>query len=358
MDRYKLVLSDFHIGAGQLLEDGETNPLESFIFDSRFISFLEYYSTEDFKKADVELILNGDFLNTLQVYYGEEESREVTERLAVAKMRMIFAGHPELFDALQKFAAAPHHRITYLVGNHDPALLWPAAKQEFNQRLDAAVHYPGFNYIFDGIWVEHGQQYTPANRFDSGRLFRKNKRDEVVLNLPWGSVWVIEYLNDVKKEKPWIDRVQPFSRYLLLGLFFNPLFAVPALARLVYFFFREQLSEGRWKRMSALLNTWRLLTSLSIIPPLEKEAKKILGRPGYHTVIFGHNHQPAFRRYGKDKLYVNTGTWNDIIHLDVPNLGRTRRMTYAFIDYPDKKRPRTRLKIWKGTHQTEENVIF
>ncbi|HUT55870.1 MAG TPA: metallophosphoesterase [bacterium] len=358
MDRYKLVISDFHIGTGQLMEDGEVNPLEAFIFDGRFISFLEYYMSDDFKRAEVELILNGDFLNTLQVQYGEETPTEVTEAEAVGKARAIFAGHAELFEALKKFAAAPHHRLTYIVGNHDPAILWPAVRQEFNNRLEAEVHYPGFSYSFDGIWVEHGQQYTAANRFDPGRLFIKDQRGDVILNLPWGSVWVIEYLNAIKKEKPWIDRVQPFSRYLLLGLFFNPVFALPALIRLVAFFIRHQLSGGRWKQWGEVKRTWGLLTELSIIPALEKEARKILARPGYHTVILGHNHQPAFRRFGKEKLYVNTGTWNDIIHLDIPNLGRTRRMTYVFIDYPEKRRPRTRLKIWKGTHQTEENVIF
>jgi UDP-2,3-diacylglucosamine pyrophosphatase LpxH len=358
MERCKLVISDFHIGTGQLTEDGEVNPLEAFIFDSRFVSFLEYYMSDDFRKAEVELILNGDFLNTLQVEYGEERPTEVTEAEAVAKVRAIFAGHPEIFDALERFAATPRHRITYIVGNHDPAILWPAVRQELNQRLGVEVNYPGFSYSFDGIWVEHGQQYTAANRFDPGRLFIKDRRGEVILNLPWGGVWVIEYLNAIKKEKPWIDRVQPFSRYLLLGIFFNPMFALPALLRLVTFFIRRQLSSGRWKRLSEIRRAWGLLADISLIPDLEKEARKILARPGCHTVILGHNHQPAFRRFGKEKLYVNTGTWNDIIHLDIPNLGRTRRMTYAFIDYPEKRRPRTRLKIWKGTHQTEENVIF
>jgi len=358
MKRYKLVVSDFHIGTGQLQDDGEVNPLEDFIFDSRFMSFLEYYSSNDFKKAEVELILNGDFLNTLQVDYHEEFPAEVTEDVAVEKIRKIFAGHPELFDALAAFAAAPSRRVTYVYGNHDPALLWPAVREEFNKRLGSEIHYPGFSYVFDGIWVEHGQQYTAANRIDPARLFIKSKRGEVILNLPWGCLWVIEYLNPIKKKRTYIDRIRPFGRYLFLALFFDPRFAVPAVAKLAHFFFKQQLSHGKWKQWSEIRRTWEILINLSIIPLLGKYARKILARPGHHTVIFGHTHQPAFRRYGREKLYVNTGTWNDIIHLDFQNLGRTRRMTYALIDYPDKQRPRTRLKIWKGTHLTEEDVIF
>lgn len=357
MKRYKLVVSDFHIGSGQLLEDGEVNPLEDFIFDSRFIGFLDYYSTDRFKRAEVELILNGDFLNTLQVDYREEFSRDISERVAVEKVRKIFRGHPELFDALIRFAATSNHRIAYIVGNHDPALHWPAARQEFDRRLDAEVYYPDFKYVFDGIWVEHGQQHSAANRFDPDRLF-VGTGEEKVLNLPWGCLWVIEYLNVIKQQRTYIDRVQPFGRYIFLALFFDTPFALSAIGRLIAFFIKEQLSRGKWKSRLELKKTWDLLTQLTIIPHLGKDARKILARPGYHTVIFGHSHQPAFRRYGRDKIYINTGTWNDIIHLDIQNLGRQRRMTYAFIDYPDKRKPRARLKIWKGTHLPEEDVIF
>jgi len=358
MNRFKLVLSDFHIGAGRLLEDGEINPFEYFIFDARLIGFLDYYSSGEFRKAEVELILNGDFLNTLQVVVDDERPTEISEQKALKSTELIFKGHPELFDALKRFAAAPNHRITYLIGNHDPSLLFPAVQDDLKRRLGAELHFPGFSYSFDGIWVEHGQQYTPANRFDLGKLFVKTKSGEVVINLPWGSIWVIEYLNQIKKERVYIDRIQPFGRYLLLACLFDPFFALPAMARLMVFFVRERTRAEKLKRKSELKRTLEMLQGFSIIPALDRDARRILGRPGYHAVIFGHNHQPAFRRFGRDKLYVNTGTWNDIIHLDIQNLGRQRRMTYAFIDYPDNRKPRVRLKLWKGTHLTEEDVIF
>jgi len=351
------VVSDFHVGSGQLLEDGEVNPLENFIFDGRFISFLDHYSTDDFKRAEVELILNGDFFNTLQVDYQEEFPHEVTKEVALSKLHKIMEGHPELIDAMAKFAGTPHKKITYIYGNHDPAFMWPAVRDEFNRRMGVEVNYPGFNYTFDGIWVEHGMQYTAANRFDPARLFVKNQKGDVVLNLPWGCLWVVDYLNDIKKERPYIDRVQPFGRYLGLAMFFDPTFAFKAFFRLIGFFLKGRSKGGKWKDLDELKKTWGIVSDLSIIPRLDRDARRILSKPGFHTVIFGHNHQPAYRRFGREKLYVNTGTWNDIIHLDIQNLGRTRRMTYAFIDYPDKK-PRTRLKIWKGTRQTEEDVIF
>ncbi|MFO8056128.1 MAG: hypothetical protein R6V10_02380 [bacterium] len=358
MDHYKLVISDFHIGTGLLAEDGTLNPLEYFIFDPRLIAFLDYYSSGPYKNTDVELILNGDFLNTLQVDFQESFPTEISEELAINKVRKIVDGHPEVFDALRRFTATPHHRITYIAGNHDPGVLWPGVRNELNRLLETEIYFPGFNYTFDGIWIEHGHQYHPSNRFDTGNLFKKNKSGEVILNLPWGCLWVIEFLNQVKKERVFIDRVQPFRRYLLLGLVFDPLFGFPAITRLTLHFLRDRF---RFKNLTDPVERRRsmqILRYLRVVPNLEYSARKILARPGYHSVIFAHNHQAAYRRFGKEKLYVNTGTWNDIIHLDIQNLGRQRRMTYAFIDYPDKKRPRVKLKLWKGTQLVEEDVIF
>jgi UDP-2,3-diacylglucosamine pyrophosphatase LpxH len=359
MNKYKLVISDFHIGTGQLLDDGEVNPLEYFIIDARFISFLDYYSTGEFTEAEVELILNGDFLNTLQVDPREETPTEISEAEAVAKVQAIFAGHPELFDALARFARAPRHSLMYIVGNHDPAVFWPAVQAEICARLGTEVRFPGFNCKFDGVWVEHGNQYAPANRFNPHKLFITVAGGTKVLNLPWGCIWVIDYLNQAKMERQYIDRVQPFGRWLFFALFFDPWFAWRWLAKLIIFFMKERAARSKWLDPHERTRTWEIISNLSIIPRLDPEAQKILSWPLYHTVIFGHNHQAAYRRYGRDKLYVNTGTWNDIIHLDIENLGRGRRLTYAFIDYPEEgKRPRVKLKIWKGTRQTEEDVIF
>ena len=225
--KYKLVISDFHIGSGRLDLDGGINRLESFILDSRFAGFLEYYSKRDFGRSEVELIINGDFLNTLQVDYREEYTTNISEEVALQKVAKIFDGHPELFQALADFAHTPNHSITYLYGNHDPAIMWPAVRDDIEERLDCEISWPGFRYRFDGVWVEHGNQYAPANRFNPNKLFVEYKKGDKVLNLPWGCIWVIDYLNVIKKERSYIDRVQPFGRYLALGVFLDPVLYLP-----------------------------------------------------------------------------------------------------------------------------------
>ena len=61
--------------------------------------------------------------------------------------------------------------------------------------------------------------------------------------------------------------------------------------------------------------------------------------------------------YCRDKVYVNTGTWNAMTSLDVGNLGRTEQLTYAHIEYVD-GRPRARLREWRGLSRPAEDVFF
>jgi len=330
MRKVKLVISDFHIGRGRWLEDGSLNPLEQFFYDEKFIEFLDYYSKDEFRRAEVELILNGDFLNTIQVDYDEELPEAITERGSLEKVRLIVEGHPELFEALRRFAQAPHHSLTYILGNHEPSLLWTSVRQWLEQALETKIRYPGFSYTFDGIYIEHGQQYHAVNRFDPNQLFLSKGLKEPIINLPWGSFFVIKYLNQLKKKRPHIDRIEPFGRYLLLSLIFDPWFAL-------VFFFRQQL-EWHPGQKNPIITSLNILSELSLVPNLEAYARQILSRGHYHTVILGHNHQPAYRKLGENQLYVNTGTWNDLIHLDLANLGRQRRMT--------------------GTRLVEEDVVF
>ena len=357
MRKVKLVISDFHMGSGRWLPDGTLNPLEQFIYDEKFIQLLEYYSHGEYAHAEVELIINGDFLNTIQVDYDEVLPYSITEKGSVEKVKKIVAGHPEIFEALRKFADTPSHSITYLYGNHEPSLLWPDTRDYLNQVMGTSIRWPGFSYKFDGIYLEHGMQYQTINRFDLNQLFLTVEGQEPVINIPWGSYFVIKYLNRMKLRRPHIDRVSPLGMYLFFSLFFDTKFAVPAIARLLLFFAERHLD---WQpgQKNPILTSFHIIKDISVTPNLTAYARQILNKKEYHTVIFGHDHKSAYRRVGEGKLYVNTGTWNDTIHLDLANLGRQLRTTYAQIDYDKNDRPQTRLKIWKGTRPVEEDVIF
>jgi len=357
MSRIKLVISDFHLSKGPILEDGSPNLLEDFTRDSEFIEFLEYFSSGEWRKADVELILNGDFLNTLQVDLREERPTYITEALSVAKLKAIIAGHAPLFDALKKFVKTPNHSLTLIPGNHDPAFLFPAVRDEFASFLEVEVKYPVLTYRFDGFHIEHGNQYSVANAFEPNNYFIYEGHREPVLNLPWGSLFIIEYLNRVKVKRNVVDKVRPLRRYLRWALANDTLFGLWAVARLVIFFLRTRFFESR--REKDISTTWLILKdAFNMAPDMSSAAKKILFETDVHTVIMGHSHAPAHRIFRSDKEYFNTGTWNNIISLNIENLGKQSRLTFVLIEYPPKSRPKACLMEWKGIHRPMVKVLY
>src|SRR6185437_12389193 len=110
--KYKVVVSDFHLGKGRHFRDGTQNILEDFIYDKEFAEFLNYYRSGSFADADVEVILNGDILNLLQIDTYGVHTHLITERATIRAVERIVVGHPEFFQALRRFAATPFHSIS------------------------------------------------------------------------------------------------------------------------------------------------------------------------------------------------------------------------------------------------------
>ena len=61
-DKIILCISDLHLGAGSFLM-GKRNNLEDFHYDKELVEFLDFYSSGKYSKTNVELIINGDFLD-------------------------------------------------------------------------------------------------------------------------------------------------------------------------------------------------------------------------------------------------------------------------------------------------------
>ncbi len=112
---------------------------KNFIFDEKFSEFLHYYTTGRYAEHEVELILNGDILNFLQIDYHGHYLTVITEPICMDILHRIVAGHPIFFNALKDFAAKPGNSITYVVGNHDQAMLWPATRNYINEVIGSTV---------------------------------------------------------------------------------------------------------------------------------------------------------------------------------------------------------------------------
>jgi UDP-2,3-diacylglucosamine pyrophosphatase LpxH len=360
--RYKLVVSDFHLGKGRYFPDGTQNILEDFIYDREFSEFLTYHRSGQFADAEVELILNGDILNLLQIDTWGVFTHLITQRSVVRAIQKIVRGHSEFFQALRKFAATPHHRVTYVVGNHDAGMLWPEPRKVFCEAVGAEVMFHDVSYQFDGIYVEHGQQHERFSQMDMNRPFIVRGLPEPVLNLPWGSLFVAVMLPEIKQSRPHVDKVRPTSVLIRWVLIHDLLWGVKTALRIAKFIFDTVLFRSRFQIYQGVRATLGLLKEISLYPNYDKIAFKILEkRSSVQTVIFGHTHILRYRQWKEGKEYFNEGTWNETTNLDLDDYGKQTRLTYAFIEYPLADlihgRPKVRLKQWQGSWKPEVEVL-
>lgn len=354
--KLKLVVSDFHLGKGPYREDGSVNVFEDFRCDAKFVEFLDHHRAGDHARDEVELIVNGDFFNLLSVDLDGRLTEAITERVAVEKTEAILRGHPSVFEALRRFAAAPDHGVVFVMGNHDPGFLFAGVREVVTRAVGGRHAYVLDSYDFDGVHVEHGMQHEPMNAFNAERYFVEREGD-LALNLPLGSRYTIEVLNREKAVRPYIDKVAPFRRYLLWAVFNDPAVVLGITARSVDFGVRALLRKIPHVDELSPVQVLQRLVLFTAFPTLEREAKHLLARRGFHTVIMGHTHVPLYREYARDKVYLNTGTWNPMTSLDMGNLGRTELLTYAHVEWVE-GRPRARLREWRGLQRPAEDCFY
>lgn len=375
--RYKLVVSDFHLGKGRYFRDGTQNILEDFVYDREFAEFLDYHRTGEFADAEVELILNGDILNLLQIDHYGVFTHLFTERAVCRAVEKIVAGHPDFFAALRRFASAPGHSIAYVVGNHDSGMLWPGAREVFSRACGTQVRFHDVAYEFDGIYVEHGQQYERFARSDMKKPFITRGLPEPVLNLPWGSLFVAVLLPKIKQERPHVDKVRPFNEFLVHTFLHEPIWFIKTGFRIAKFVFDTMLFRRRYQIRDGFRATLGLLKEISVYPSYDKIAFRILEeREDVHTVVFGHTHILRYRQWREGKEYFNEGSWNEVTNLDLSEYGTRTRLTFAMIEYPQSSasspeeaeaqkarkgssasRPKVRLKQWHGLWKPHSEIL-
>lgn len=355
------------MGPGRYFKDGSRNILEDFNYDDSFIAFLDYYSQGEFQEASVELILNGDFFNLLQVNYMGVHTYLMTERIVLYGLQQAVNGHSELFEALKRFAKVPGHTLTYIVGNHDQGMLFEKPRRFLSDILSCDIRFFNHDYEFDGIHVEHGHMHEWQSSFDSKAYFITRGLPEPVLNLPWASLFVSEFLPKIKMERSYVDKVKPFSAMIRWMIVNDPWFALKTLGRVGVFVLNTLFLKKRY-RARTLKATWNLLKDVTIYPHFDREAERIMHRaPELFAVIMGHTHVLRYRRFREGREYFNIGTWNEATNLQIGNLGTFVSLTYALIEYPeippdvdaattrDKTalKPKIRLKEWKGIWRPE-----
>ena len=357
-EKLKVVVSDFHIGKGRYLPNGEKNYLEDFYQDEKFAELLEYYSTGQYEDAEIELIINGDFFDLLQVDIMGQVSEKFTERISLEKLDAIKHGHPSIFESLRTFSQRPKKSISYVIGNHDAPMLWPNVQKMLVEIIGRPIKFYPESYSFDGVFIAHGHLYEFFNHFNTKEFwYRDPETEEKMLKLPWGSYFVLQVILEGKRQRPYIDKVWPYKKFLK-WMFFNDFwFFWKALFKPISFWIKNRFNKDRFRRREFKLSIARLIES-STHGSVKKIAEEILMKTNYKIVIFGHVHEYEYRNLAPNGEYFNTGTWMETIHLSLERFGKSLDRTYVEITYPlgQDGPPRAVLKKWYGQYHPFEDV--
>ncbi len=353
-----VVIGDIEMGAGNLTDD--------FISD-QLLSGLIMELAE--RPHPVDLVLNGDTFDFLKcpskLKPVTHYPRHITEEVSLAKLRLIHRAHLPVFEALARFvsggevsggelagglASRPASRkgevpvgresrqsgeserepkwnqkvepkgkknIYFILGNHDPDLVYEEVQEEIRSLLGnpplERVRFPGLRYEGQGVYVEHGHQYDFVFKMNFEKLFLKH-RDNSILNLPFVSFGLISHFMRLKEENPFIERIFPRPELLThhrviarkinsgtLGYFFKSL---------LYYPFRFY-SDPTYTFPTGLVREFyhRLRTvhwdvdNITNIMLKNREVKK-------EVIVLGHIHEKRIAK-GPKRVVIHPGSWRD-----------------------------------------------
>lgn len=344
-----LVVSDLHLGKGKFLKNGQLNILEDFFEDERFVEFLEFYSSGMHYLADVHLVLNGDILNLIQIDVDGIFTHIVDDELTLKGLKSIVTGHSAFIEGLKAFLSTPNKKITYTIGNHDAALAFEKAQDYLKSVVGEELEF-AFDVDIHGVHIEHGHRFEMINTVPKDKYFVKGPNGKKILNLPWGSLFCVSVLPQLKKERPLIDRVRPITAYIKWCLFHDISFFIKMAVKVIRYVIESNFDDYT-KQNRNFKTTLKILKQITIYPRYEKMARSILKKnKDIHTVVMGHTHLQEWRKFPEGKYYFNTGTWNAIPSIDAGLHENVTHLTYCLLDVHPKARVLRNgsLNLWKG----------
>lgn len=333
-----LVISDLHLSAGKTIK-GKRNLLEDFHYDNELIDFLNYYSAGDYENVEVELVINGDFLDFLAVPYVEFYDDEFwSETAALAKLRMIMSAHLGVLEALKRFLSKPLKRVVYIIGNHDAEFVFDSLKEEFltffgefrkNIILSNSIstHVP-----VKGVCIQHGHQYERAHEFDQENAVIETLNGEKYFIPPWGSYYVTNVINKYKQERSFINSVRPIKHFIIHGILFDTFFTIRFILSNFYYFFMVRFWHFYMTKKSLRQVFENIFRELELFQDYETLTRQFFDKNSQSRVlIVGHTHNPSLRIYNDGTVFINTGTWTRMVNLDLGKWSHDNVLTYAKI---------------------------
>ncbi len=321
-DRLVVVLSDIEIGAGGVTDD--------FPQSAALADYLQRYNEPPWRDIAVDLVLNGDTFDFLKVDVDGAYPRHITAEVALAKLSRVHAAHGAFFDGLRAFAehsSAPR-RIYFIVGNHDPELLFVAVQSRIKALIGGRVdaHFPGFSVAIGDLWIEHGSQADPLFAMNPHRLFGSH-HGRRILNLPFGTVGIIDVALPMHPELHFLDRLRPREAVME---------RLPAFRELILGRYRRYWTRDFWRDFAADPTrhvSWTMLKEIAYrfvsedpdVSVAQAYRTQLSTDGRYKVRCVGHEHCPGWWSYGNRRL-VRTGAFRNefMMHGDAEELDHIR----------------------------------
>jgi len=287
-------VSDLHLSEGFLKDKKCYHVNEDFFYDdafARFLEHLEYERKAKRYKKPWRLVINGDFLENLQIetvpdikelkkflrFVSDEyeiftggSGAEIIKNIeingnepkfglgfdapkSVWKLERIMDGHPRFFEGLAKFLA-DGNELVIIKGNHDPEFTYPEFRRYFGRRIDEfaagikkkragpvsrRLYFSPWYYCEEGLfYAEHGGQYDGANRYpfflNPTMIYKKGQPPTIRFPL-FGSAFVRYFFNEIEERVPFADNIRPRGKAFFWILANKPGLAIIKTRRLIDF---------------------------------------------------------------------------------------------------------------------------
>lgn len=307
-DKEIIVMGDIEMGAGNLTDD--------FISDRALSALILQLKN---RAHPVDLVLNGDTFDFLkcpsQLTPHTVYPRHITKQVSLAKLKLIYNAHTPVFQALKEFVAEPGKTVYFILGNHDPDIVYPEVQQQLQRLLanNERVIFPGRHYRQGTVHVEHGQQYDFLSAVNFDKLFLEYK-GESILNLSFVTFGLISAFMNYKEQYPFMERIFPrpelLTHHRTVARKFNRHTIGYFLKSMVYYPFRfysdptysfpSGLVRELYKRLRTL--HWDVDNIASHV--LRKRKLK------HSIIVLGHIHEKRLVR-GKNRVIIHPGSWRD-----------------------------------------------
>lgn len=315
VDSVLVVVSDIEMGPG--------GPTDDFPQSEALGELLLDYCRPPFSDVPLTVVFNGDTFDLLKTSHEGAFPVHVSEPVAVAKMQRVLTAHAPFFAQLRRLlahAGAPR-ALSFVVGNHDVELLYPGVQAQVAAALGdhPAVSFPGLSLRVGDVRIEHGHQHDPMFAQDAERPFIEHE-GRTVLNLPWGTVAILEVALQFLPELHALDRLKPKAHVLE---------ALPEVRDLLmesywrywtrdfwqaYLASRDPLRRVSWTMLKEVV--YRIGTGDPDVSSADSRRFLHERHDGARLLLLGHEHEPALSSLAGRRV-LRTGCFRNEYLLDL-----------------------------------------